>query len=566
MIQVEATRIMAVVTPDSTPLQDIPGLKLRQQGRGNPQSDLSIRGSSFNSTGLTLNGLSIRNAQSEHWHASLTVPAAWLEQPYVLTGMDLFRLSSGHPAGSVGLNLAPIISDEHRLTIGGGNFGNLYGGVDLTVVEYYEQSIVGSAAFLNYHHADQTDGYKQNDLDRIVAGARVSRLTDKTQADLMATIAQSQFGARGFYGASPGYPAEEELWDAMALGSLRLIEDPENPAALTALWRRTDDSYWLDRHNHAFYQNQHITDFFGLHGDHKTTFNQLLGLDSRADLDLETIKSRSLGNHHRSHASLALIPNMTFGRLQLSTGGSLELFSADSPRLLPAAGIEWSVSENHTLFINYTESLRQPSYTELNYKSPDSLGNSGLSRQHTRTTEAGYKGEKEGLKWQLTGFYEYAQNTVDWIKAAEDSRWSAENLETIESIGVSALGHVALSRQTELSLEALLLDKNCETRAYASRYALDYPELSTEAALAQHLTDDLTLMVKQELSQYRPNPARAHSDWSFNSSLEVQWRLPTKPSLALSAGISNLLDDNFQIFPGQETIGRAFHTSLTYSW
>lgn len=147
VIQVEATRIMAAATPDSTSLQDIPGLKLRQQGRGNPQSDLSIRGSAFNAAGLTLNGLSIRNAQTEHWHASLTIPASWLEQPYLLTGMDRFRLASGHPAGSVGLNLAPLISDENCLTIGGGNFGNLYGGLDLTVVEHCEQSIVGSSAF-----------------------------------------------------------------------------------------------------------------------------------------------------------------------------------------------------------------------------------------------------------------------------------------------------------------------------------------------------------------------------------------------------------------------------------
>ncbi|MFA7173146.1 MAG: TonB-dependent receptor [Kiritimatiellia bacterium] len=566
VIQVEAIRIMAAATPDSTPLQDIPGLRLRQQGRGHPQSDLSIRGSAFNAAGLTLNGLSIRNAQTEHWHASLTIPASWMEQPYVLTGMDRFRLASGHPAGSVGLNLAPLLSDEHCLTVGGGNFGNLFGGINLTTVEYYEQSIVGSAAFLNYHHADQTDAHKQNDLDRIVTGGRVSRLTSKTQADLLATIAQSRFGARGFYGASHTYPAEEELWDAMALGSLRLVEDPENPAAMTALWRRTNDSYWLDRHNHAFYQNQHITDFFALHGDQKTTFNEIFSLDSRADLDLETIKSRSLGNHHRSHASLALIPNMALGAVQLSAGGSLDLFSAYSPRLLPAAGVEWTCFENHTLFISYTESLRQPSYTELNYKSPDSLGNSGLSRQQTHTTEAGYKGETESLKWQLTAFYEYAHDTVDWIKTAPASRWSAENLETIESVGVSALGHIVLNRQTELLLEALLLDKSCDTRLYASRYALDYPELSTTVALAQYLTDDLTLTVKQELAQYRSNPARAHSDWSYNSSIEVQWRLPTKPLLALNAGVSNLLDDNFQIFPGQETLGRAFHTSLTYRW
>jgi iron complex outermembrane receptor protein len=91
VIQVEATRIRPVATPDSTPLQDIAGLQLRQQGQGNPQTDLSIRGSAFNSTGLMLNGLSLRNAQTEHWNASLTTPNSWLENPRVLTGLDRFK-------------------------------------------------------------------------------------------------------------------------------------------------------------------------------------------------------------------------------------------------------------------------------------------------------------------------------------------------------------------------------------------------------------------------------------------------------------------------------------------
>jgi len=566
VIQVEATRIRPVATPDSTPLQDIAGLQLRQQGRGNPQTDLSIRGSAFNSTGLMLNGLSIRNPQTEHWNASLTTPDAWLEKPCILTGLDRFRATTGHPSGTVSLHLAPLLTDENRLTIGGGNFGNIFGGIDVTTVENLEQSTIGTSAFVNYNHADKTDSHADNYLDRVVTGGRVSRLSDKTHSDLLATISQSQFGAQGFYGASPKYPAEEELRDALVMGSLRIIDDPENPAALTAAWRRTDDSYWLDRDNHSFYNNQHTSDFFALHGDKRTALNQTYSVDSRADLDLETIKSRSLGNYHRSHASLALIPNASIGDLRLSAGGSLELFSTDSSRLLPAAGVEWDFIEDHTLFFNYTESLRQPSYTELNYKSPDSLGNNGLSRQHTRTTEAGYKGENDTVKWQLTAFYEYSNDVVDWIKLSDEGRWKSENLETIESIGISALSSVYLSDKTELILDVLILDKECDQRLYASRYALDYPEFNTDISLAHHLCSDLMIRLKQGFSKYESNPVREHSDWLIDSSIDMQWKLPAAPSIALNAGISNIFDDEFQVFPGQDTLGRSVYTSMTYSW
>jgi vitamin B12 transporter len=566
VIEVESTRIKPVATPDSTPLQGIPGLKLRQQGRGNPQTDLSIRGSAFNSTGLMLNRLSKRNAQTEHWHASLTTPDSWLEKPYILTGLDRFKASTGHPSGSVELTLAPLLSDENRLTIGGGNYGNFFSGLEMTTVKTLEDSTVGASAFINYNHADKTDSHADNYLDRVVTGGRVSRLSDKTQADLLTTVSYSEFGAQEFYGASSQYPAEEELLDAMVMGSLRFIEEPENPAVLTALWRRTEDTYTLDRNNPSFYKNEHTTDFFALHGDKRAAINQTFSIDSRADIDLETIKCRSLGNHHRSHASLALIPNVAIGNLRLSAGGSLELYSSDSAGLLPATGIEWDFAEDHTLFLNYTESLRQPSYTELNYKSPFSLGNSGLDRQHTRTTEAGYKGEADIFKWNISAFYEYSDDVVDWIKHTNGGRWSSENLDTIKSIGLSALGSISLSDKTELTLEALVLDKDCNQEIYASRYALDYPEFSTDIRVTHDISRDLMLRVNQEFSKYEDNPVREHSNWFINSSIDLQWKLPTKHDLALNAGIRNIFDDDFQFFPGQDTIGRSVFTSLTYTW
>lgn len=566
VIEVEATRIRPVTTPDSTPLQDIPGLSLRQQGHGNPQTDLSIRGSSFSSAGLMLNGLSLRNAQTEHWHASIATPASWLDQAEVITGLDRFRISSGHPAGSVSLSLAPLLSSENRFTVGGGDFGTVFGGAELTAVEHLKESTIGASAFISYNHSDQTDRFAGNDLDRINTGARVSCISDKVQADLLATVSYNEFGAQGFYGASPIYPAEEELEDSMVMGSLRFIEDPEQPASVTAAWRRTDDTYILNRYNPLFYINEHTTDFFAIHGDKRTILNDTFSIDSRADAELETINSRSLGNHNRSRASLALIPNYRIADFTFSAGGSVELFSSDSTRFLPVAGIEWEFIESHTVFINYTEALRQPSYTELNYKSPNSLGNSGLERQHTCTTEAGYKGQTEKTHWKLGLFYERATETVDWIKNFAADRWNAVNLDEIESMGAEAQGGIAISEKTELSAEILLLTKDSNTDYYAARYALDYPETDSRIAIRHQVNDDIAVRITQCLSKYEPNPVRTGSDWLIDTSIDVQWMIPFMDQLALNAGIRNIFDDKFQFYPGQDSLGRSFYSSLTYSW
>jgi hypothetical protein len=82
VIHVEAAPLSPVVRPGPSLLKDVPGLTVRDQGAGGPQADLSVRGSPFNSTGLLLNGLTLRNAQTEHWHADVPAPEVWFDTPW----------------------------------------------------------------------------------------------------------------------------------------------------------------------------------------------------------------------------------------------------------------------------------------------------------------------------------------------------------------------------------------------------------------------------------------------------------------------------------------------------
>ena len=567
VIEVEAHSLAPTARPGPSLLKDVPGLSLRDQGTGGAQSDLSVRGSPFNSTGLLLNGLTLRNAQTEHWHADVPAPEVWFGTPRVLTGLDRFRVAPGHPSGSVSLDLAPMTENLRTVTLGAGNKGVLFGNALATETMPLDNGgTAGASGFLSFDRADQTDGYRDNDLIRATAGGRVGAASETLQGDLTAAYSWREFGARAFYGTAPSYPAEERLTESLVTGSLLFIGDPNNPARLTAAWYRTDDTYWLDRRNHAFYENAHITDFIALHGDTRRTFSETFSIDLRADGDIETIDSNSLGNHTRSHASLAALPNLTVGRLTFTLGGSLDLFSSDTVAWLPAAGIEWAASDAHTLYLSYTEAVRQPSYTELNYESPSSLGNAGLDRQRTRTAELGWKGQADSFTWRTCLFYEAGENVVDWLYLKAGDRWTAANLDDIQTWGITADGRIALSHDTDLGLSVLALHKECDTDFHASRYAMDYPDAAADVILRHRLTRDLLIRFRQGVSKYSSNPARAHDDWFIDTGMECQWNLPRVRGVTLNAGIENLLGDDFQLYPGQETAGRRFFASLAYAW
>lgn len=567
VVNVEALSLAPTARPGPSLLKDVPGLQLRDQGAGVPQADLSIRGGPFNSSGLLLNGLSLRNAQTEHWHADLPAPEVWFGTPSVLTGLDRFRAASGHPAGSVSLDLAPMTEDLHALTLGAGNKNLLFGNALVTeTAPLTDGGTAAASAFLSYEQSGQTDGYRDNDLSRTTAGARVGAVSDALQGDFVTATSWREFGARGFYGTDPKYPAEERVQDALVSGSLKWTGDPLNPARVTAAWRRTDDTYWLDRHDHDFYENDHTTDFLALHGDTRRTFSDAFSVDLRADGDRETIDSTSLGNHTRSHGSLAVLPNLSSGGLTFTAGGSLDVFTDDSPAWLPAAGIEWAVSDEQALFLTFTEAVRQPSYTELNYESPSSLGNAGLERQQTRTTEAGWKGQTGRFTWKTAFFYEEGENIVDWIRDEASSRWTANNLDEIRSWGYTADGRISLDGDSDIGLDLLALAKSCDSDFYASRYAMDYPLASAGVMLRHRFTRALLFRLRQGLSKYEDNPVRQYDDWFVNTCAEIQWRLPRAQKFTLNMGVDNLLDDDFQTYPGQEAAGRRLFMSLAYAW
>lgn len=567
VIRVEAPSLAPTSRPGPDLLKNTQGLSVRDQGAGGPQADLSVRGSPFNSTGLLLNGLTLRNAQTEHWHADMPAPEVWFSQPRVLTGLDRFRAASGHPSGSVSLELAPMTENMYSVTAGAGSKGVLFGNALATEMTPLDNGgTAGVSGFLSFDRADQTDGYRDNDLTRAIAGGRVGAVGDSLQGDLLTALSWREFGARSFYGTDPAYPAEERKSDAFIAGTLRTINDPLNPSRLSAAWLRSKDTYWLDRRNHAFYENEHTTDFLTLHSDTCRTFSERFSIDLRADVDLETIDSASLGDHTRSHLSLAALPNFTIGAFTWTLGGSLDLFSSDSPAWLPAAGVEWLLSDAHILFLTYTEAVRQPSYTELNYESPSSLGNTGLDRQRTRTVEVGWKGQADAFMWNATLFHETGRNIVDWVRHTRGGRWESVNLDDIHTWGFSADGRATLSGDTDIGLDFLALTKNCDTDFHASRYAMDYPDVEVGATLRHRFTRTLLFRLRQGVAKFASNPARAHDDWFINTDAEIQWHLPHVKGVTLNAGVSNLFSDDFQIYPGQESAGRRVFASLAYTW
>ncbi len=556
-------------------------LSVREQGVGGTLTDLSVNGSSFSEAGMLLNGLAIRNAQTEHFNSDVMLPFAWLTKSEVLTGLDLFRVSSAHPAGSLAVEMAPFPAAGGQLTVGAGLDGLYFGRAHaLETAAVGETGSVWAGAFAEGAHADKIDGYDANKMDRYQAGGRLGVGAADWSVDSFFSYMNRDFGAQGAYGANEKYPAREK--DEVSLFSTvgRFGEDEETQLKLAFMWMQARDTYILKRENPDFYENTHQADSFTLGAVKRSLFGECLFVDWRGDFDAQLYSTRHHNNYtgrnpktkeesfKRFHGSFAALPGARLGDWELAVGAAGEFFSGGEARCAPAAGISYDVTDEEKVSLSYREGVKMPSFTELTYDSPDSKGTIDLPLQTTRTLALDWTHRARSPRATLPSargglFLMRSHHLVDWLKADRASSWKATALEPVTSFGLS--GEASLRATDALSLVPRLAVTLKETKSpyWSSRYALDYPLASGSVEMTYRILSNWTLSYLQGIEVWEENPVRRTSNVRNLS------RLSTTASwerYACTLSLLNLFDDDFEVYPGERAHGFMAHLAFTVSW
>ena len=515
----------------------------REQGPAGGLADLSVNAGAFSESGLVLDGAPLRNAHTEHFNADLP--------------------TAGHTAGALALELSAPSGREGSVTAGAGLRGLAFVRADAAEAFAISDSVRGWAgAFVDSAHADRADGYDDNSLWRVAAGGRVGALAENWRADLLVAGFWRDFGVRGAYGANEKYPAWEEDAGGMLFGSWKYDAGDGQPAELTVSWQREHDVYWLDRYDHEFYENRHTSDTVVLHGATRRVLSEMFFVDLRSDTLFEIIRSRSLGDHSRVQESLAAIPGVSVGDWEFSLGPAADLFSDYGSRFSGAGGIAYSFDERTKAQLSYREAYRAPSYTELNYESPSSLGNSGLPLKGRRTVALDLVRDRA----RIGLFYARSSHLVDWLKSSPSSAWYATDLGEVDVFGASGEGEWKLGGGVTLRAEGELAKKFSDADYYASRYALDYPLAGLVGTLKWEIAEGLAVSWRQGVEVWERNPIRRGGRIRNVSRAEASWELPFLRGVTARLGVDDIFDQGFEVFPGQRAAGISAYASLTWKW
>lgn len=179
--------------------------------------------------------------------------------------------------------------------------------------------------------------------------------------------------------------------------------------------------------------------------------------------------------------------------------------------LLPAAQIVRKVGEHARLFASAGRSVRHPSFTDLYYNLGGAVGSESLQSECANQAETGVRfimrpTEASQLFVEASRFYRQGTNLIDWIRYDGSSIFQAANLSEIQFRG----GDVSV-QYTDKALESLRvsmarlsatwMDANRESAGFTSNYVLDFVRVKYDALVRIEGRSPLAFTVRGSMQE-----------------------------------------------------------------
>ena len=485
-------------------LREDASIFLEERGAGGGQADIVMRGGSFEQTLVLLNGFRVNDAQTSHHNLDLPVPLDAIDSIQSLEGAGSTLHGVDALSGVVDFLTAAPDHDSLFLRAGEGSF------------QSNEETLLGGAtrgpwsgrvaAERNFSTGFMADRDYRNE-DASAESWIGSRLG---VTDLMFAGSDRAFGANQFYG---DYPSWERTKGWFA--SVRQELGSQTVAAFG--YRRHTDEFVLFRDDPAIYENNHIDGSW--QGSLRETLTVhkdsvlLMGLEADGD----SIRSNNLGLHARNrgegYVDLDLRPAKQ--RWSLSMGAREEIFSGGAKAVFsPELAGSLRVAKHLKLRASGGYGFRIPTYTDLYYSDPSTLGNPNLKPESAWSSDAGADWAPSAkLTLSATGFYSQQHDTIDYVQSATVPNpylpagcpaniWCATNLNGLGFSGVETrFTWIPKKSQTVRIAWTGLHGGQNALHGLESEYVFNYPVQNIHASWSCALGRDFVLTNAVEIAE-----------------------------------------------------------------
>ena len=497
------------------------GVDVRQRGAMGMQTDISIRGGTYNQVAVLLDGINITDPQTGHNSFDFPVNLCDIERIEVLEGPAARVYGTSSLLGAVNIVTRKVPENAVTASIEGGSFGSM--GATASAGIKHRSGFNGVSA--GYQRSDgfsrNTAGGLNNDF--FAAKAFWHGAHDFGQRDIrwQAGVSNKDFGSSTFYSAQFDDQFEHTLKTFASIQS-------EGKGALhftpALYWNHGEDRFELFRgapENYPF--NFHKTDVVGTNLNFKadtrlgqTTF----GAEARHERIISTNLGEKLTDPrgvyvcglNRTAFNLFLEHHVVLGRLSASAGLTTVYNTGNKEgiRLFPGIDANFRMTDAVRLYASYNTSYRMPTFTELYYSVGGHRADPNLKAEKLHALEGGVKFLGRGVRAAATVFYNRGYDLIDWIKdtsAGDDAPWMSVNHTQVNTFG------------QEISFRLTLPDMLGRPGFSLRTFSLGYIHQSQDKALEESLRSIYSL-------EYIRHKVVAQADFRLwnTLTLDLSWR------------------------------------------
>jgi len=480
-------------------LKGVSFLDVQRRGPFSVQSDVQIRGASFEQTDVLIDGIKVNDPQTGHFNLDIPFFLEDIDKIIIVAGPTASLNGSGRQGGSIHIQTKRPATEQVKAKV-------VFGDYDFSSQSISTTYFLDEVAMRTTLNRSSAGDYRPNtDFDNKGISHIAFWESSLGQMQFNFGMLDKDFGANGFY--SEFFPLQAEA-TTTTFSSLSLKKEWSEMHINPQMYiRRHKDRFVLNKSNPALYENRHTNYVKGAKIDVIKDFDPgelLLGFDTAQD----SISSTSLGSHKRLRNTLYNSFHKKIEDFDLMLGLSGYFYESFEDYVTPEIGLGYWVSDNTKLRSAFNQSYRIPTFTELYYVSPANMGNVNLVAEKSNNYELGADYTEGMVALKLTFFRRDGKNLIDWVREPASTVYQVRNVAKVTTNGIEADIEIYpdicgpyFNKWEKIFFGYSYIDRDEKDHGLVSKYVFDYLKHKAVVGSQQRISFDVDWTIRADYLQ-----------------------------------------------------------------